>query len=211
MGHGAGWEARCQRPGWAHQAVGGSAEQLGVAQGRGWREWGLALAGKLISFRCCSLHKPACMLSGRRRQQPRASGQAWERGPDTVRTQANPEASPDLDEEPRWLPRTTCPMLSEVPPCGGTCPKLGSTRVIQLLSQFSVLTPRSPPPLGSQAWGSCRSVSVCPWAGDIWRASWSCFPGNCEGERSGEGLGKPWKGGGGGGRLEPQDPAPSPH
>lgn len=41
---------------WLRRAVGGG-------------EWGLALAGKLISFGCCSPRNQGCMLSGRRQQQ----------------------------------------------------------------------------------------------------------------------------------------------
>lgn len=41
---------------WLRRAVGGG-------------EWGLALAGELISFGCCSLQNQGCMLSGRRQQQ----------------------------------------------------------------------------------------------------------------------------------------------
>lgn len=92
-----GW----QKPGWAQQAGGGSPEQLGLRRaGGGGGEWGLAFAGKLISFGCCSLQTGACMLSGQRQQ--RDSGQAGERGLDTRHTHGDPEGSTVSDEVPCW-------------------------------------------------------------------------------------------------------------
>lgn len=83
---------------WAHPAVGGSPEQPVLRRAVGGGEWGLALAGKLISFGCRSPHNQCCMLSGRRQQ--RDSGQTQERGLDLCAARRTPEASPDWDKEP---------------------------------------------------------------------------------------------------------------
>lgn len=165
----------------------------GAARGRGWRggERGLALAGELISFGCCSPKNQGCMLSGRRQQYD--SGQTQEGGLDLCAARRTQRlALPGVRSYTgRWQGAMRGTVRSGGYPVGD-----GDVGVTQLLRQFSALLlwdPRECLPLGrghQLSWPPSR---------ELWLQGGTCSEGGEE--LMGEAQGRCWKRGGGKGGL----------
>lgn len=165
----------------------------GGARARGWQggERGLALAGELISFGCCSPKKQGCMLSGRRQQYD--SGQTQEGGLDLCAARRTQRlALPGVRSYTgQWQGAMRRTVRSGGYPVGD-----GDVAVTQLLCQFSALLlwdPRECLPLGrghQLSWPASR---------ELWLPGGTCSEGGEE--LMGEAQGRCWKRGGGEGGL----------
>ena len=212
-------QARLGPPGCCGRLTGSG---RGLRRAVGGVEWGLALAGKLISFGCCSPNNQGCMLSGQRQRQD--SGQPWERGPDPSAPRRTQRPAPTWmrSHTGQWrrpgaaggsaVRATAPPAQSEVPPWGG--PAWRWWHQGRPASQFC--PPHiQPSSFGIQV-GWWRLVSAGHRAGDGWRGNWSSLLRNCNWREGagggGEALERRWGEGDdrGLGRLETQGPAHHP-